>query len=82
MDDSGTELPYDSDRIEFSINPGKTDYEPEDLVAFAGKVNDYFKNSSLLLSAENYSWLDGEGVTYESQDLLDKLIKYKEKYSE
>ncbi len=35
-----------------------------------------------ITGAENYSWLDGEGVTYESQDLLDKLIKYKEKYSE
>ncbi len=99
LDNAGSELPYDSGRIEFSINPGKIDYEPKDLVSFAGKVNDYFKNSYLLLStengdvkystpqnkitgAENYSWLDGGGVTYDSQVLLDKLIKYKEKYSE
>lgn len=99
LDNAGSELSYDSDRMEFSINPGKIDFEPEDLVSFADKVNGYFKNSYLLLStengeviystpqnkitgAENYSWLDGGGVTYESQELLDKLIKFKEKYSQ
>ncbi len=99
LNNTGSKLSYDSDRMEFSINPGKIDYEPENLASFAGKINEFFKNSYLLLStengdvkystpqnkitgAENYSWLDDGGITYESQELLDKLIKFKEKYSE
>jgi len=75
LDESGTEHPAAGNYIEFSINPGETDYSPEDLAAFADEVNSYLKNSYLLLSTENgkleYSTPDNKITGTETYSWLD-----------
>jgi len=53
LDESGAVKSVETDAIDFSINTGdEVNYNPEELTAFAKKVNTYLENSILLLSTE------------------------------
>ena len=86
------DLTHDGSMDTIIVNTGRV---AEEQTAVTSVVNEYGETlwnneaatahagwNSIYLTTVNYSWLDGGGIAYESQELLDKLIKFKKIYSE